>query len=178
MDETKVREPDLRNAARTGRTPRTAAEDVMIRTCPSGRVGPRFRIEPFEPAYLATHRSGVLAERVAAGLRELEDCCACLRNGHVNWLAGETRVCHTGRYARVASAFPHFGEEDCLRGGNGSGNHSACAKRLRRGPASARMPQARSKAAPESVRESGPSAEPGVKAAMVSDSPVPGGNPR
>ena len=93
----------------------------MIRTCPSVRVGPRFRIEPFEPAYLATHRSGVLAERVNAGLRELEDCCACPRNCHVNRLAGETRVCHTGRYARVASAFPHFGEEDCLRGWNGSG---------------------------------------------------------
>jgi len=30
-------------------------------------------------------------------------------------------VCNTGRYARVASAFPHFGEEDCLRGWNGSG---------------------------------------------------------
>ena len=29
--------------------------------------------------------------------------------------------CFTGRYARVASAFPHFGEEDCLRGWNGSG---------------------------------------------------------
>jgi putative pyruvate formate lyase activating enzyme len=95
----------------------------MVRTCPSpsSRVDPRFRIEPFEPAYLATDRSGVLAERVAAGLRELEDCCACPRNCHVNRLANETRVCHTGRYARVASAFPHFGEEDCLRGWNGSG---------------------------------------------------------
>jgi putative pyruvate formate lyase activating enzyme len=30
-------------------------------------------------------------------------------------------ACFTGRYARVASAFPHFGEEDCLRGWNGSG---------------------------------------------------------
>jgi putative pyruvate formate lyase activating enzyme len=29
--------------------------------------------------------------------------------------------CFTGRHARVASAFPHFGEEDCLRGWNGSG---------------------------------------------------------
>jgi putative pyruvate formate lyase activating enzyme len=93
----------------------------MIRTCSSSRVDPRFRIEPFEPAYLAIHRSGVLAERVAAGLRELEDCCACPRNCHVNRLADQTRVCHTGRYARVASAFPHFGEEDCLRGWNGSG---------------------------------------------------------
>lgn len=29
--------------------------------------------------------------------------------------------CFTGRYARVASAFAHFGEEDCLRGWRGSG---------------------------------------------------------
>jgi uncharacterized Fe-S radical SAM superfamily protein PflX len=36
-------------------------------------------------------------------------------------MADQTRVCHTGRYARVASAFPHFGEEDCLRGWRGSG---------------------------------------------------------
>jgi hypothetical protein len=150
----------------------------MIRTCPSGRVGPRSRIEPFEPACLATHRWGVLVERVAAGHGELEDCSACLRNGHVNRLSGKTRVCHTGRHSRVASAFPHFVGEDCQRGRNGSDDHSACAKRLRRGPASARMPQARSKAAPESVRETGPSAEPGVEGVMVSDSPVPGGDPR
>src|SRR4029450_4306824 len=30
-------------------------------------------------------------------------------------------ACFTGRRARVASAFPHFGEEDCLRGWRGSG---------------------------------------------------------
>ena len=93
----------------------------MIQTCPSSRVDPRFLLDPFEPAYLERHRSGALAERVAAGLRELEDCCACPRNCHVNRMANQTRVCHTGRYARVASAFPHFGEEDCLRGWNGSG---------------------------------------------------------
>jgi putative pyruvate formate lyase activating enzyme len=36
-------------------------------------------------------------------------------------MANETKICNTGRYARVSSAFPHFGEEDCLRGWNGSG---------------------------------------------------------
>ena len=36
-------------------------------------------------------------------------------------MANEMRVCHTGRYARVASVFPHFGEENCLRGVRGSG---------------------------------------------------------
>jgi putative pyruvate formate lyase activating enzyme len=92
-----------------------------MRTFPAKQVDHRFLINPFEPAYLALYHSGALAERVAAGLHELEDCCACPRNCHVNRMANQTRVCHTGRYARVASAFPHFGEEDCLRGWSGSG---------------------------------------------------------
>ena len=86
-----------------------------------GNVDPRFLLDPFEPAYLRLQRSGELANRVAAGLRELEDCCACPRNCPVNRMADETKTCHTGRYSRVASAFAHFGEEDCLRGWHGSG---------------------------------------------------------
>ena len=93
----------------------------MIRASHPFHADPRFLLEPFEPAYLDLHRAGALAERVTAGLRELEDCCACPRNCHVNRMENQTRVCHTGRYARVASAFAHFGEEDCLRGWNGSG---------------------------------------------------------
>ncbi len=84
------------------------------------RVDPRFLLDPFEPAYLKLSLDEI-AERVAAGLRELEDCCACPRNCHVDRLADQARVCNTGRHARVASAFPHFGEEDCLRGSHGSG---------------------------------------------------------
>ncbi len=80
----------------------------------------RFIIEPFEPAYLSLPLAEIEA-RVEAGLRELADCCACPRNCHVNRLANDTKICNTGRYARVASAFPHMGEEDCLRGWNGSG---------------------------------------------------------
>jgi len=83
-------------------------------------VTSRFVRDAFEPAYLSLSTEEV-RRRVEAGLRELEDCCACPRNCHVNRMAGETRVCHTGRHARVGSAFPHFGEEDCLRGWNGSG---------------------------------------------------------
>src|SRR5262249_11845132 len=94
---------------------------AMSSTGLSDRADPRFVIGSFEPGYLELHRSGEILNRVAAGLRELEDCCACPRNCHVNRMAGETRVCHTGRFARVASAFPHFGEEDCLRGWAGSG---------------------------------------------------------
>ena len=85
------------------------------------RVDPRFLVDRTEPAYLALHRSGVLARRVVAGLAELADCRACPRNCGVNRMAGETRVCNTGRHAVVSSAYAHFGEEDCLRGWRGSG---------------------------------------------------------
>jgi putative pyruvate formate lyase activating enzyme len=36
-------------------------------------------------------------------------------------MADKRGVCHTGRWPYVASAFAHFGEEDCLRGWKGSG---------------------------------------------------------
>jgi putative pyruvate formate lyase activating enzyme len=80
-----------------------------------------FVLREFEPAYLQVYRRGELQDRVALALKELEDCCACPRDCHVNRLQDEKRVCNTGRYAIVSSVFPHFGEEDCLRGWNGSG---------------------------------------------------------
>ena len=39
----------------------------------------------------------------------------------MNRLEDQAQVCNTGRLARVSSYFPHLGEEDCLRGWNGSG---------------------------------------------------------
>ena len=86
---------------------------------------PRFVIDDFEPAYLRVFRAGGLDERRRRALAELEDCCACPRNCHVNRLEGVARVCHTGRHAIVSSAFAHFGEEDCLRGSGGSGARAA-----------------------------------------------------
>jgi len=83
-------------------------------------VDPRFLIDPFEPAYRALTRED-LSRRVVAAHRELKDCCACPRDCHVDRMADQTGICNTGRYARVASVFPHFGEEACLRGWNGSG---------------------------------------------------------
>lgn len=79
-----------------------------------------FIITDFAPVYKSLG-AGEIEERVTRGLRELETCCACPRNCKVNRLAGETRVCNTGRHAIISSAFPHFGEEDCLRGRCGSG---------------------------------------------------------
>ena len=81
----------------------------------------RFRVYEYEPAYLRLHRQGGLEAKVEAALAELEDCRACPRDCGVDRVAGETGTCNTGRHAVVSSAFPHFGEEDCLRGWNGSG---------------------------------------------------------
>ena len=77
--------------------------------------------EAAEPVALAAWRSGILPDRVAAAVAELGDCCLCPRNCHVDRLRDRARVCNTGRRAIVSSAFPHFGEEYCLRGWNGSG---------------------------------------------------------
>ena len=92
---------------------------LMLRSAPL-EIDPQFVIEPFEPAYRSIPRTE-MDERVRAARRELEDCCACPRNCHIDRMADERMVCNVGRQALVASAFPHFGEEDCLRGWKGSG---------------------------------------------------------
>jgi putative pyruvate formate lyase activating enzyme len=102
-----------------------------------------------EPRYRRLLRSGELARRVEHALAALAECRVCPRDCRVDRLHAlpaatsgpvhaESRPgavlqrtapshipkgtsCFTGRYARVSSAFPHFGEEDCLRGWNGSG---------------------------------------------------------
>ena len=54
-------------------------------------------------------------------MASLADCRACPRDCRVNRLENKWAACKTGRHAVVNSAFAHFGEEDCLRGWNGSG---------------------------------------------------------
>jgi putative pyruvate formate lyase activating enzyme len=102
------------------------------------------------PAYLALLAGGELERRATAAVAELADCRVCPRDCRVDRLhavaaaevahdlaaarvrgAAPQRVvpsyipkgtsCFTGRTARISSAFPHFGEEDCLRGWQGSG---------------------------------------------------------
>jgi putative pyruvate formate lyase activating enzyme len=75
----------------------------------------------FEPAYLNLHRTGELRRRAEEALKRLSHCLVCPRNCGVDRMVNKTAACHTGRYAKVGSYFPHFGEEDCLRGWNGSG---------------------------------------------------------
>lgn len=75
----------------------------------------------FVPAYLQTYESGRLKEKVEAARLMLEGCRVCPRECGVNRLENQSGFCGVGRWARVASAFAHFGEEDCLRGRRGSG---------------------------------------------------------
>ena len=73
------------------------------------------------PAYLDTWKSGELSRRIDEGMKALESCTVCPRDCRVNRLVDEKKVCKVGRRAVVSSHFAHFGEEDCLRGWNGSG---------------------------------------------------------
>jgi putative pyruvate formate lyase activating enzyme len=74
------------------------------------------------PSYLSLG-AGELDERVRRGLSLLgEDrCVVCPRMCKVDRLHDGRGLCAIGRHAVVASHFPHFGEENCLRGWNGSG---------------------------------------------------------
>ena len=72
------------------------------------------------PAYLNLSREAV-ADRARHAVTLLAECRICPRDCGVNRIEDRWAACKTGRYAVVSSFFPHFGEEDCLRGWNGSG---------------------------------------------------------
>ncbi len=97
----------------------------MINGKPDYIADKKWRIsrDSFVPAYLKLWESdrNVFKERIEEGLSVLENCDVCPRNCHVNRMEDEHGKCKTGRHAWVGSYFPHFGEEDCLRGWNGSG---------------------------------------------------------
>jgi putative pyruvate formate lyase activating enzyme len=79
------------------------------------------KTEAMEPSYLKAHRSGMLEERIEAGLAILESCRLCPRHCQVNRFQGEVGVCGAGSQAVVSSYSPHFGEEAPLVGKRGSG---------------------------------------------------------
>ncbi len=92
---------------------------------PHYTLDPRWVIprKGFVPAYLRSYEEDkhVFERKVESALQQLKRCEVCPRDCGINRINDKTAVCRTGRYARVASAFPHFGEEDCLRGSRGSG---------------------------------------------------------
>jgi len=72
------------------------------------------------PAYLQLGMRELRA-RARRAVEELKECRACPRDCGVDRLLNRWSACKTGRWAVVSSAFPHRGEEDCLRGWRGSG---------------------------------------------------------
>ncbi|RJR40725.1 MAG: radical SAM protein [Deltaproteobacteria bacterium] len=75
----------------------------------------------WEPAYLETHRRGLLAEKIQAAYDILSQCILCPHNCLVDRHHGERGLCRTGDQPIVSSYGPHFGEEDPLVGQRGSG---------------------------------------------------------
>jgi putative pyruvate formate lyase activating enzyme len=69
------------------------------------------------------YESGELARRAKVAVEALADCTCCPRLCHADRQHDDSpkSYCRTGRQAIVSSAFPHHGEEDCLRGWAGSG---------------------------------------------------------
>ena len=63
----------------------------------------------------------ILKERASSALVHLESCQICPRCCQADRLEDERGYCRTGRWARVASYTPHFGEEPPLVGSSGSG---------------------------------------------------------
>jgi putative pyruvate formate lyase activating enzyme len=72
------------------------------------------------PSYLRLGASEI-RRRAQRAVASLARCEGCPRNCRIDRLRDETRVCATGRHARVSTWFAHHGEEDCLRGTRGSG---------------------------------------------------------
>jgi putative pyruvate formate lyase activating enzyme len=74
------------------------------------------------PSYLRLGTDELAARaRQALALLGQDRCGVCPRLCKVDRLADHKGLCAIGRQAVVASYFPHFGEENCLRGWNGSG---------------------------------------------------------
>jgi len=75
------------------------------------------------PSYLELFESGQLAQRARQAVDRLSECTVCPRDCRVDRseVSGGTGRCRTGRHAIVSSCFPHHGEENCLRGKQGSG---------------------------------------------------------
>lgn len=76
---------------------------------------------PYYPNYLRTYKKGLFTQKIERGKSYMSDCILCPRKCHVNRLEEPGGTCQTGSLARVSSYFPHFGEESCLTGINGSG---------------------------------------------------------
>lgn len=97
---------------------------TMLRdgTRPPMSHDPRWSVRDLPPSALGLGLDELRRRSERALLLLGEDrCTVCPRLCKVGRLRDEKGLCAIGRRAVVASHFPHFGEEDCLRGWNGSG---------------------------------------------------------
>jgi len=78
-------------------------------------------MDTFTPSYLTLLENGTLDRRSKEAHALLEACHGCANHCGVNRLQGELGVCGTGSGIPIASYGAHHGEEDVLRGWNGSG---------------------------------------------------------
>jgi putative pyruvate formate lyase activating enzyme len=79
-------------------------------------------LTPWRPAYLHLGVDEIAGRaRTALSLLGPGRCRVCPRLCKVDRLGDVHGLCHIGRRPVVASYFAHFGEENCLRGWNGSG---------------------------------------------------------
>jgi putative pyruvate formate lyase activating enzyme len=79
------------------------------------------RMNDFRPSYLTLGLDELERRAEAAYALLGPRCVVCPRGCKVDRREDVKGLCAIGRQAVVASYFPHFGEEDCLRGSNGSG---------------------------------------------------------
>ena len=77
--------------------------------------------ELWHPAYEILEGEGRLAQRIEQAYSIFENCELCPRQCGVNRQKGERGVCRAPVNPMIYSAHPHFGEELCLVGANGSG---------------------------------------------------------
>ncbi len=76
---------------------------------------------PKYPSYLEREEKGILSQRLEKLLSTCENCQLCPRDCRVDRTKDETGKCKATSKVKVASAFPHFGEEAPLVGKKGSG---------------------------------------------------------
>ena len=73
------------------------------------------------PSYLKLYEEGKFEEKIEKAYSLLEKCTVCPHNCRINRLNDEKGFCRTGKNVKVASFFPHLGEEFPIRGYSGSG---------------------------------------------------------
>ncbi len=75
----------------------------------------------YEPKYIETYKKGRFKKIIEQFESDLKSCELCPRDCKINRNKEKSGTCKTGRYAKIASYGPHYGEESCLVGQNGSG---------------------------------------------------------